>query len=85
MPSSPKSSTSKDWCPIRALLVIAQAQKPGATHNKGGLQFGNTNKGKAETVKKGGTPTQAGKYCFNLFSGYPAWLLLFLFASYGVA
>src|SRR5688500_10323856 len=31
--------TSKDWCPIPALLVIAQAQKPGATHNKGGLQF----------------------------------------------
>src|SRR5688572_7188376 len=44
--------TSKDWCPIQALLVIAQAQKPGATHNKGGLQFGNTN-------TRGKTPTTA--------------------------
>jgi len=25
--------------------VIAQAQKPGATHNKGDLQFGKTNTG----------------------------------------
>jgi len=31
--------TNKDWCPIPALLVIAQAQKPSSTHNKGGLQF----------------------------------------------
>ncbi|WP_276501442.1 hypothetical protein [Terrimonas pollutisoli] len=28
-----------------ALLVIAQPQTPSATHNKGGLQFGNTNQG----------------------------------------
>jgi len=37
--------TSKNWCPIPTLLVIAEAQKPGATHNKGGLQFGKTGKG----------------------------------------
>jgi hypothetical protein len=30
---------SKD-CAYTSFLVIAQAQKPGATHNKGGLQFG---------------------------------------------
>ena len=31
--------TNKDWHPIPALLVIAEAQRPGATRNKGGLQF----------------------------------------------
>ena len=43
--------TNKDWCPIPALFVIAQPQKPGATHNKGGLQFVNTNTGGTDRIK----------------------------------
>lgn len=36
---------NKDWYPAPALLTIAQAQKSCAIRNKGGLQYGNTNRG----------------------------------------
>jgi len=49
--------TNKDWGPISALLVIAEAQKPGATHNKGGLQFGKTSTGEKAAYSFGKTNT----------------------------
>ena len=61
--------TNKDWCPIPSLLVMAQPQKPGSTHNKGGtvcehqhrrkggLQFANTNTGEEHQHRRKHRPT----------------------------
>jgi len=43
--------TNKDWCPIPALLVIAQPQKPGTTPTKAAYSLGRST--------QAGTPTQA--------------------------